>query len=160
MRLEIGVEPLRLLHFLSASVLLGTRFGGAYLLWRADRSGRVAAVARVATSVAWAELVLTSPAVVVQLATGLALMESQGLSLSVPWLATSLALFVAVGLVWAVIVLLQFRIAAMAESAHATGSHLPSEYSRMMAAWHTLEWPVFVAVLALFALMVFRVPAS
>ncbi len=158
--METWLEPLKLLHFVGASVLLGTRFGGAYFLWRAHRSGRVAAVAQVAANVAWAELLITTPAVVVQLLTGLALVELRGLSLSVPWLATSFALFVGVGLVWAVIVFLQFRIAAMAESAYHEGVPLPPAHARAMRAWHVLEWPVLIAVLVLFALMVFRVPAS
>jgi len=149
-------EPLRLLHFLAASVLFGTRLGGAYYLWRADRSGDPAVIGDVARNLLVAELVFTTPAVLVQLVTGLALAEASGLTLATPWLAAGLGLFTLVGLAWVPLLGLQVRIARIARDHAGAAGSLPVALRRPMRLWHVLEWPVFAAVIAIFWLMVFR----
>ncbi|MFW5969324.1 MAG: DUF2269 family protein, partial [Halofilum sp. (in: g-proteobacteria)] len=65
-------DALRLLHLLAAAVLLGLRLGGGWYLARALRTGEPVIMANAARAGVIAELVLTAPAVAVQLLTGLA----------------------------------------------------------------------------------------
>lgn len=147
---------LKLLHVVSASVLFGTRLGGAWYLWRAERGGDPAATAVVARNVLLAELLFTTPAAIVQPVTGLALARVLGIPLGTPWLAASLGLYVAVGLAWLPLLWMEYRLAVLARDCSATGQALPAAFRRLVRAWHALEWPVFAAVLVLFWLMVFR----
>lgn len=150
------MATLKLLHVVSASVLFGTRLGGAWYLWRAERGGDAGAIASVARNVLLAELLFTTPAAIVQPLTGIALARALGLPLATPWLAWSLGLFIAVGAAWLPLLWLEYRIAAVARECHAHGRDLPPSFGRSVRAWHALEWPVFAAVLVLFGLMVFR----
>lgn len=150
-------EGLRLLHLLAAAVLLGSRLGGGWYLARALRTGEAAVIANVARGGVIAELVLTTPAVLIQLLTGVALADGLGLSLSTPWLAGALGVFIAVGVLWLPLLWIEYRIAALASaSAAARGVALPQTTRRWVAWWHVLEWAMLFGVLVLFWLMVYR----
>lgn len=146
-------EGLRLLHLLAAAVLLGLRLGGGWYLARALRSGDPAVVANVARGGLIAELVLTTPAVLVQLLTGLALADGLGLSLSTPWLAWALGVFIGVGVLWLPLLWIEYRIAVLASAADAAP---PVSMRRWAVWWHILEWAMLLGVLVLFWLMVYR----
>lgn len=146
-------EGLRLLHLLAAAVLLGLRLGGGWYLARALRGADPAVIANVARGGVIAELVLTTPAVLIQLLTGLALADGLGLTLSTPWLAVALGVFIAVGLLWLPLVWIEYRIAVLASAA---GPAPPASMHRWAAWWHVLEWAMLLGVLVLFWLMVYR----
>ena len=148
-------EGLRLLHLLAAAVLLGLRLGSGWSMARALRSGDPAVIANVARGGVIAELVLTTPAVLVQLLTGLALADGLGLTLSTPWLAVALGVFIMVGLLWLPLVWVEYRIAYLAR-APAAGAAPPQMMQRWTAWWHVIEWAMLLGVLALFWLMVYR----
>ncbi len=148
-----GQEGLRLLHLLAAALLLGLRIGGGWYLARALRTGEPAVIANVARGGVIAELVLTTPAVLIQLLTGLALADGLGLSLSTPWLAWALGVFIAVGVLWLPLLWIEYRIAALASAA---GAVPPASMRRWVAWWHGLEWAMLLGVLVLFWLMVYR----
>lgn len=146
-------EALRLLHLLAAAVLLGSRLGGGWYLARALRTGEAAVIANVARGGVIAELVLTTPAVLIQLLTGLALADGLGLSLSTPWLAWALGVFIAVGVLWLPLLWIEYRIAVLAQAADAAP---PASMRRWAAWWHILEWAMLLGVFVLFWLMVYR----
>ncbi len=150
-------DELRLLHLLAAAVLLGLRLGGGWYLARALRTGDLAVIANVARGGVIAELVLTMPAVLIQLLTGIALADGLGLSLSTPWLAAALGVFIAVGVLWLPFLWIEYRIAVLASaSVSAVDTASPPQMHRWVAWWHVLEWTMLFGVLALFWLMVFR----
>jgi uncharacterized membrane protein len=144
------------LHVLSSVVLVGTGFGTAYFMFFANRSKDVAAQALVARLVVRADWWFTSPAAVVQPATGLLLAHMAGLPLSTPWLAASIALFVLAGACWLPVVWLQLRMAAMLQDAVRGSSELPAHYWRHARWWERLGYPAFAAMLVVFYLMVAR----
>ncbi len=151
------LEGLRLLHLLGAAVLLGLRLGGGWYLARALRSGEPTVIANVARGGVIAELVLTTPAVLIQLLTGLALADGLGLSLSTPWIAVALGVFIAVGVLWLPLLWIEYRIVALASAAaSATNAASPPSMRRWVAWWHVLEWAMLFGVLVLFWLMVYR----
>src|ERR1700730_1505496 len=91
---------LKLLHIVSSAVLFGTGLGIAFFMWMAHRTGDARAIAQTARTVVIADAVFTAGAVVVQLATGVALAATAGYALLEPWLLAALALYVFVGVCW------------------------------------------------------------
>jgi uncharacterized membrane protein len=154
-----GYLLLKWLHVLSSVVLVGTGFGTAFYLFFANRSGRLDAQAVVARLVVRADLWFTTPAVVIQPASGLLLAHLAGWPLTTPWLAVSIALFTMTGLLWLPVVWLQIRMAAMAAAAVEGSGVLPDAYWRYARWWEALGYPAFAAMLAVFYLMVAK-PAS
>ncbi len=147
---------LRLVHILSAAVLFGTGLGTAYFMWRADRSGDIAAIAVTAGHVVTADYLFTAPAVVIQPLSGFAMAERLGYAFDEAWLLLAIALYVLVGACWLPVVWLQVRVRDLARAARAGGRDLPPEYHRAMRLWFVLGWPAFISVIAIFALMVFK----
>ncbi len=147
---------LKLAHVLGATVLFGTGLGTAFFMWRADRTGDVAAIAATARTVVLADWLFTLPAVVAQPVTGWLLAEAGGYDLSEGWLLLSILLYAVIGACWLPVVWLQLRMRDMAAAASLAGVALPHAYRRCMRIWFALGWPAFLAVLAIFVLMVFR----
>ena len=142
------------IHVLSSVVLVGTGFGTAFYMFFANRSGSLEAQAVVSRLVVRADWWFTTPAVLVQPASGLYLAHLLGWPLGTPWLALSIALFVLTGALWLPVVWLQMRMAAMAAAAREGSGELPERYWRYARWWEALGYPAFVAMLAVFYLMV------
>ena len=145
---------LKYIHILSSVVLVGTGFGTAYYMFFANRSRNVAAQAEVARLVVRADWWFTTPAVIVQPRTGLAMVYLAGWPLSTPWIAWALGLYALTGALWLPVVVLQLRMARMAAQAAAQQTPLPAAYWRCARWWEALGYPAFVAMLAVFWLMV------
>lgn len=145
---------LKTIHVLSAALLFGTGLGIAFFLWFTHRTGDVAAIARVARLTVLADWVFTTPAVIVQPASGVALALLAGFDLRSPWLLAAVALYLLAGACWIPVVFLQHRARDLAIAAAHAGTALPPEYHRVMRTWFLLGWPAFLAVLATYWLMV------
>jgi uncharacterized membrane protein len=145
---------LKWLHVLSSVVLVGTGFGSAYFMFFANRSGDVRAQAVVSRLVVRADWWFTTPAAVLQPATGMMLVHLAGWPWSTPWLTTALVLFVLAGACWLPVVWLQIEMAAMALESARKESPLPARYARFARAWELLGYPAFAAMVAVFWLMV------
>jgi uncharacterized membrane protein len=144
------------IHVLSSVVLVGTGFGTAFYMFFANRSGSLEAQALVSRLVVRADWWFTTPAVLVQPASGLYLVYLAGWPLTTPWLALSIGLFVATGALWLPVVWLQLRMAAMASAARKGSGELPERYWRYARWWETLGYPAFVLMLMVFYLMVVK----
>ncbi len=142
------------IHILSSVVLVGTGFGTAFYLFFGNRSGNVQAQAVVARLVVRADWWFTTPAVLIQPASGFLMAHLAGWPLTTPWLALSIALYLVTGALWLPVVWLQLRMAAMATAAAEGGSALPASYWRHAKWWEALGYPAFAAMLAVFYLMV------
>lgn len=145
---------LKWLHVVSATILFGTGLGIAYFQWMTYRHGGTQAIAAVTRLVVRADFVFTTPAVVVQLATGVALVQVLGLPWTTPWVLAALALYALVGACWLPVVAIQLRLARLAASAAERGAELPAEFHRGMRRWFLLGWPALFGMLAIFWLMV------
>ena len=146
---------LKTVHIVSSVVLVGTGFGSAFYLFFANRCGDVRAQAVVARLVVRADLWFTTPAVIVQPVTGIALAHMAGWSLATPWLAWSIALYLLAGACWLPVVWLQLRMSRMARHAVAqSAAALPPEYYRLASWWERLGYPAFIAMIAVYWLMV------
>lgn len=145
---------LKVLHILSATVLFGTGLGTAFQMWAADRTGDARVIAAVAVNVVRADLYFTTPAIIVQPLTGLALTYAEGIDRLAPWLVVVYALYLLAGACWLPVVWIQMRMRDLAREAVSLGLPLPQRYRRLMRAWFLLGWPAFSAVLAILWLMV------
>ena len=147
---------LKWLHILSATVLVGVGFGTAFYKWMIDRSGDVRVIAYASRLVVLADWLFTTPAIILQPLTGLWMLHLAGYSLSSPWIAWTLLLYALAGVCWLPVVWLQYRMRALALAALATEQALPASYWRYARTWFWLGIPAFAAMLAIYALMVFK----
>jgi len=139
----------KLVHILGATVLFGTGMGTAFFMFRAWRSGNDAAMTVTIRNVVLADWVFTTPAVVVQLGTGLWLTDYLNIAPDSLWFKLVIGLYVFVGACWVPVVWIQIRIRDL----QSRGAGWLS-YRNLMRAWVALGIPAFAAVLVLFYLMV------
>ncbi|MBN8727487.1 MAG: DUF2269 domain-containing protein [Xanthomonadales bacterium] len=144
------------LHVLSATVLFGTGVGSAFYLLLANRQHDARIAAFVARRVVWADWLFTTPAAIVQPASGAWLVWRSGLPWSSGWLLASIALYAVAIACWLPVVVLQQRMRDVAGAAGADDAPLPPAYARLHRAWFVLGFPAFFAFLAIFWLMVRR----
>jgi len=145
---------LKAIHITSAAVLFGTGLGIAFFKWITDRSGNVTAIRVVSEKVVLADWLFTLPAIIVQVATGVALMKTLGYSLSQAWLAWSIVLFCVAGLCWVPVVWLQIRMRDVARESEHAGTSMGEGYWNYARLWFWLGVPAFTAVILVFWLMV------
>ena len=110
---------LKSVHIVSSVLMVGTGLGSAFYMFFTNRSGNVAAQAVVSRLVVRADWWFTTPCVIIQPISGIALAHMAGWSPTTPWLALSIGLYALAGACWLPVVWLQLRMAAMARDAHA-----------------------------------------
>jgi len=144
----------KLLHVLSATVLFGTGLGTAFFMLKAYLSNNNEAMAVTTRHVVLADTVFTTPAVAIQLVTGLWLTNQVGIPFDSAWFRAVIGLFVFVGACWLPVVWIQIRIRDML----ASGAQRVA-YAGLMKVWISLGVLAFSAVLGLFYLMIFKLGA-
>ena len=147
---------LKTAHIISATILFGTGLGTAFHMWMSHLSGSVPAIVVAARNTVIADFLFTTPAVLVQPATGVLLAVHAGVPLTEGWLLLSIGLYLLTGACWLPVVWLQMRMHRLAKAALAAGTALPDRYYSYAWCWFWLGWPAFLAVLAIFYLMVFK----
>ena len=146
---------LKLLHVIGAAVLFGTGAGIAFFMLMAHRSGDPKVVAHVAGTVVVADTIFTATAVVAQPLTGWALAAEAGYGLE-SWIVASLALYALTGAFWLPVVWIQLRLRDLARLSATVGDPLPPKYHRLFRVWFWCGFPAFTAVVAIYALMIYR----
>lgn len=147
---------LKTVHILSMVLLFGTGLGSAFYKWIADRSGDVRHIAVTNRHVVLADWCFTTPTVILQPISGVAMALMAGLPLTTPWIAASLVLYCIAGACWLPVVWLQIRMRNIAEQALESAQPLPAGYWRMARRWFWLGVPAFSAMVLVVALMVFK----
>jgi uncharacterized membrane protein len=141
-------------HILSSVLMVGTGMGSAFYMFFTNRSGSVAAQAVVSKLVVRADWWFTTPTVIIQPISGIAMVHMAGWPLTSPWLMASMALYVLAGACWLPVVWLQLRMARLAAQAHEQGTAMPERYWRDARLWEALGYPAFAAMAVVFFLMV------
>ena len=147
---------LKYIHILSATLLFGTGLGTAFHGFLAFRTRDARVVASVGRSVILADWLFTTPAVLIQPATGVAMALMIGLPLTTGWVLAALMLYVFIGACWLPVVWLQIKLRAIAKECSEAGVELPPLYFQYLRIWFALGWPAFVSVLGVFYLMIFK----
>jgi len=136
-------------HILSATVLFGTGMGTAYFMLMAYLSGNEQAFKVTTKNVVLADWIFTSPAVVIQLITGLWLTKELNIAFDSSWFVAVIALYALVGLSWLPVVWIQIRIRN-----HIAAGTDRSDYKKLMQVWFALGLVAFSCVIGIFYLMV------
>lgn len=142
------------LHILSSTFLFGTGIGSAFYMLFTSLSRDVRAIAVVSRYVVLADWIFTSTTVVLQPLTGFYLIHLAGFPLTSLWIAASIGLYLLAGACWLPVVWMQIRMRDMAQAAAREGGELPARYWRYLRLWTVLGIPAFLALVAVFYLMV------
>ncbi len=142
------------LHILSSTFLFGTGIGSAFYMLFASISRDVRAIAVVSRYVVLADWIFTSTTVVLQPLTGFYLIYLAGFPLHSAWIMWSIALYLVAGACWLPVVWMQIRMRDMAQRAARDNTDLPPLYWRYLRIWIILGIPAFIALVAVFWLMV------
>lgn len=146
---------LKLVHILSATVLFGTGMGTAFFMLRAYRSGSEEAMRATARTVVIADWLFTTPAVIIQLVTGLWLTSVLNIAFTSTWFVSVMLLYAFVGLCWLPVVWIQIRVRDLIAEGRSRDS-----YQGLMRLWIALGVPAFAAVVVIFYLMVSKAGLS
>jgi len=147
---------LKLVHIISSVILAGVGFGSAYYLFFINRTGNAEAIAQVIKLVVRADFWFTTPAIIIQPITGLAMSYLAGFSMHQSWLFLSLLLYLIAGVCWLPVVWIQIQMAKLAEVAIEEQQPLPLRYWQVTKYWEYLGYPAFIAVILIYGLMVFK----
>ena len=147
---------LKWIHILSSVAMVGVGFGSAFYLFFVNRTRNVAAIAEVSRLVVRADYWFTTPAMIIQPATGLWMVSIAGYSLTDTWLLGTFAMFILAGASWLPVVWIQIKMAKMAEVAANNKIDLPLQYWRFARLWTTLGLIAFPAMITIYGLMVFK----
>ena len=143
-------------HILSSVLLVGTGFGSAFYLYFINRTRNTQSIAEVSRLVVKADFWFTSPTIIIQPLTGFAMISIAGYSLTQTWLLWTYALYVLAGACWLPVVWLQIRMDAIANAALLSKSPLPTRYWQYARYWEWLGYPAFLAMFAIYGLMVIK----
>lgn len=147
---------LKWIHIISATILFGAGIGSAFHMFMANRRGKIEEIYFAARTVVLADYVFTAPAVIVQLITGMMLIQMQDYSFTDFWIAWGLALYFFAGACWLPVVWMQIKMRDMAKSALETGEPLPDRFWKLDRWWILLGTLAFPAIIVVFYLMVFK----
>jgi len=150
----MDIMLLKTIHILSSTVLFGTGLGTAFHGLASNLRGDLRALVVSDKNVVLADWLFTTPAVIVQPVTGVLLAREEGFPLDAHWLLATYALYVFVGACWLPVVWLQIRMARIVENCLQSGGALPPIYRTYFKWWFALGWPAFIAMVAIFWLMV------
>lgn len=148
---------LKWVHILSATVLFGTGIGSAFYMFAANRRKNVSDIYFATRHVVIADWLFTTPAVIAQLLSGIAMVHISGFSYSDFWIMWGLVLYFFAGACWLPVVWMQIKMRDMAKQALESGEPLPERYWKMDRWWIALGSLAFPAVVVIFYLMVLKV---
>jgi uncharacterized membrane protein len=143
-------------HILSAIVLFGTGLGTAFFKWMADRSGNLQTIAVTNKHVVLADWLFTTPTVIMQPLTGIWMVNMTGWTLTTPWIAASLGLYLLAGACWLPVVWIQIQMKRLSQKAMDTNTPLTERYWRLARLWFWLGVPAFISMVIVVLLMVFK----
>ena len=147
---------LKWIHIVSATILFGAGIGSAFHMFMANRKGKLEEIYFATRTVVMADYLFTLPAVIVQVVTGILLVNELGLGFADFWVAWGLVLYFFAGACWLSVVWIQIRMRDMAKTALETGEPLPDRFWKMDRWWILLGALTFPAIVVIFYLMVFK----
>lgn len=142
------------LHILSSTLLFGTGLGSAYYMFFTSLTRDPRAVAIVVRYVVLADWLFTTTTIIFQPLSGWYMAHLAGIPLSTPWLFWTFVLYFVAGACWLPVVWIQIRMRALAQAAVTHNQPLPPRYFTLLKVWTALGVPAFLALVAVFYLMV------
>ena len=147
---------LKWVHILSATLMFGTGLGTAFYKWTTDRSGDVRSIAVVMERVVLADWLFTTPTAFIQPITGMWMAHLAGWSFAYGWVSWALVGYCVAGACWLPVVGQQIEMRQLSREAAMKNIELPARYWQLCCYWMWLGAIAFSAMLAVYALMVFK----
>ncbi len=147
-------QTVKWIHILSSTILFGTGIGTAFFMFMANRSREIAAIVFATKTVVIADFLFTTPAVVIQLLSGLYLIELGGHEMTSKWIIYGLGLYFFAGACWLPVVWMQIKMRDWAMAAFNDQTNLPNKYWKFERYWVFLGALAFPAIIIVFWLMV------
>jgi uncharacterized membrane protein len=144
------------IHIVSSTILFGTGLGSAFYMFFVSRTRDPRTIAIVVKYVVIADWLFTTPTILLQPASGLYMVHKAGFQLMSGWLLWSIALFLLAGAAWLPVVWMQIRMRDMAHDAVHREQSLPPRYWLFLRWWVALGLVAFLALVAVFFLMVVK----
>lgn len=148
----MSYQFIKLVHILSATLMIGTGFGSAFYLFFTYKRSNASTVRDVLKLVVLADTIFTTPSVILQLITGVILSEMIGLSFT-KWYWIVLGISFIVFILWIRAVFIQLKLRKIIEKENA----ITEEFHWLMKMWFYLGIPSFLGSLFLYYLMVYKV---
>jgi uncharacterized membrane protein len=142
------------LHILSSTFLFGTGIGSAFYMLFATLNRDPRVVFAVVKNVVIADWLFTATSAAFQPISGYYLAHLAGMPFTSRWIVASTVLYVVAGVCWLPVVWMQIRMRELARGAAESGTQLPPSYWRYFRVWVALGIPAFIALVAVFYLMV------
>jgi len=147
---------LKYIHIISSTILFGTGIGSAFYMFMANRRKDISAIYFATRHVVIADWMFTTPSVIIQLLSGIALMHLGVYNFADKWIIFSLILFFFAGMCWLPVVWIQIKMRDIAKATLDSGDELPERYWTYDKWWITLGSLAFPAIMIIFYLMVFK----
>lgn len=147
-------QTVKWIHILSSTILFGTGLGTAFFMFMANRSKEIAAIVFATKTVVIADFLFTAPSVIIQLISGLYLVELGGHLMNSRWIIYGLGLYFFAGACWLPVVWMQIKMRDFAIKAQTDNSELTANYWNLEKAWTILGALAFPAIIIVFWLMV------
>jgi len=142
---------LKLIHIVSATLMIGAGIGSAFYLFLSYKRYQAATLKDVLKLVVLADTVFTAPSIIIQFITGMMLSEMLNLT-STDWFWIVLAVSGLILVLWLRAAFLQIKLRKLIEKEN----EITPEFHRMMKVWFYLGVPSFLGALYLYYLMVYK----
>lgn len=146
---------IKLIHIIAAVVVAGTGAGIAFFMFMAVRSKNTQAIKITARHVVVADWIFTAPAVVIQLVSGLYLMNILNYSFTSIWFMVVIGLFTLIGLCWLPVIVIQYKLRDLATN-ESFNAYSSNRFRQLFKYWILLGIPAFTAIIMVFWLMVYK----
>ncbi len=147
---------LKWIHIISSTILFGTGIGTAFFMFMANQRKEPGHINFATRHVVIADWLFTTPAVIIQLITGIALVMILDLDFTRGWVLWALLLYFLTGALWLPVVWIQIKMRQIAKGAFEKKEELPARYWHLEKWWTGLGTLAFPVVVMIFYLMVFK----
>ena len=147
----MSYQFVKLLHILSATVLIGTGGGSAFYLFISYKKASFTTLKEVLSFVVLGDMIFTTPAVIMQGLTGLWLADALSLTYST-WFWVVIAVSTAALVTWLPAAYIQIKLKKMI----ADKEERPPEFDRLITIWAALGVPSFGSAIYIYYLMLFK----
>ncbi|KJV62813.1 DUF2269 family protein [Rickettsia amblyommatis] len=105
---------IKTIHIISSTILFGTGIGTAFFMWWTNKTGDLNATAYAARTTVIADLLFTTPTVIIQPVSGIILVNMLGYNYSDLWLTLTYIRYIIADSCWLPVVWIQIQLRNMA----------------------------------------------
>lgn len=147
----MSYQLLKLIHILSATLMIGTGLGSAFYLYLTYKKAQLSTVRDVLNLVIFADLIFTTPSVFIQIITGVMLSNVIGLTFT-NWFWVVISVSFIVFVLWVRAAFIQVKLKKLI----ANETEIPEKFHQLMKVWFYLGIPSFLGSIFIYYLMVYK----